>query len=54
MRVSANLGYQVIASGTKQSLLEKEIASSPAAPRNDTDLLVFRHALRSIQRLLLT
>src|SRR5712691_12203827 len=44
-RASANSGYRVIASGAKQSLREKEITSSPAAPRNDTTLLVFKHAL---------
>jgi hypothetical protein len=33
-------GNQVIASGAKQSLPEKEIASSLAAPRNDTTLPV--------------
>jgi hypothetical protein len=34
--VSANLRRRVIASGAKQSLSGKEIASSPAAPRNDS------------------
>jgi hypothetical protein len=37
-RVSANSQEQVIASGAKQSLAAKEIASSPAAPRNDACL----------------
>jgi hypothetical protein len=42
--MSATSVFQVIASVAKQSLPEKEIASSPLAPRNDTGFLVFRHA----------
>jgi hypothetical protein len=45
-RLFEKLGYRVIASEAKQSLLEKEIASSPAAPRNDSSRLLLRHAPR--------
>ncbi len=34
------LGILFLSSGAKQSLSEKEIASSPVAPRNDRDLPV--------------
>jgi hypothetical protein len=45
---------QVIASVAKQSLLEKEIASLPTAPRNDTTPPLFRQFLRGVlQRLFL-
>ena len=37
----------VIASGAKQSHFRREIASSPAAPRNDSGHPVWRRALRT-------
>jgi urease accessory protein len=42
------LKHQVIASAAKQSLPEKEIASSPVAPRNDTTSLFFKQSLRNL------